>query len=499
VTKYVLAIDLGTSSIHCVLVDLLGQALATSRAPLKYYRPENGPSLAREFRPAEVMADTGRLVRETCRRAGIEPQQVAAVGVTSQGHGMVLLGKDGGELYAGPNIDLRAVFEGTALDEKAGPEIYGVTGHCPSLLMAPARLRWIGSHQPALLELAGSVVSLAGWLGYRLTGHAAAEPGLDGTLGLLDISTRQHALQLLETLSYPVHLLTPLFSAEAGLASLRPEIAEDWGLPRGLPVTIAGTDTQCGLLGMGLTKTGQVGAVLGWSGSVQMLASLPHLDVGQQRTWSNCYVIGDGYTVEANLGDVGHAYHWLTRTLAGGNLSYTAAEELAEQACPGGDGVFSFLGAGPLTAHIAGLRMGGIIMPTPLTFQESTPAQILRSYLESVAYSIKANLETVSEVTAGRVSRFCLAGGMARSGVLTSTLADLLQMPVHRARYTQVSAMGAAAAAWVSAGEYSCLVEAVAEQRPKFDVLHPTPARSGEYLDYYHRWTEMFHQLSLLN
>ena len=498
-TRYVLVIDLGTSSVHCVLVDRLGQSVATSRAPLKYYCPENGPALAREFHPSEVMEDTGRLVRETCRRADIGPQQVAAVGVTSQGQGMVLLGRDGRELFACPNIDLRAVFEGTALDQNLGPEIYGVTGHCPSLLMAPARLKWLQSHQHALLELADSAVSLAGWMGYRLTGYAAAEPGLDGTLGLVDLSTRQHALELLETLGYPVHLLTPLSSAGARLACLRPEIAEDWGLPGGLPVTIAGADSQCGLLGLGLTKTGQAGAVLGWSGSVQMLASLPHLDMGQQRTWSNCYPIGNGYTVEANLGEVGQSYHWLTRTLSGGKLTYSDADQLAEQASPGGDGVFSFLGAGPLSAHSAGLRMGGIIMPTPLTFQETTSAQILRSYLESVAYSIKANLETVSEVSASGVSRFYLAGGMARSDVLTYTLVNVLQMPLHRARGTQVSAMGAAAAAWVSAGEFSCLAEAVAEQHPKFDVLHPEPVRSAEYLDYHHRWTEMFHKLSPLD
>ena len=130
------------------------------------------------------------------------------------------------------------------------------------------------------------------------------------------------------------------------------------------------------------------------------------LDVEAKRTWSSCYSIDSMYTVEANLGDSGHAFDWLIRTVSGGKLSFQEVDGLAEQAAPGGDGVLAFLGPGAMSAPNAGLRMGGIFIPTPLTFQEPEPGQILRSYLESVAYSIKANLDNIFKVTGGRASSF---------------------------------------------------------------------------------------------
>ena len=495
-TRYVLSLDVGTSSAHALLIDNLGRSVAVSRSDLKYHRPEDGSDLAKEFHPGEVMDAIKSAVEKTLRQSRVSSQQISAVGITSQGQGAVLMGPENRELCCCPNIDLRAVFEGAALDDEAGPEIYTTTGHWPSLLLAPARLRWFQSHRPDLMESASSVVSVGGWLGYRLTGQIAAEAGLDCTLGLIDLSTRHHALPLLNKLKFPVELLPPVLGSGERLGCLRPALAEEWGLPAGLPVTLAGADTQCGLLGLGVTTPGQSGAVLGWSGSVHSVMPDPMLDLKTRRTWSSCYSVDSMYTVEANLGDCGHAFDWLARTLSGGTFSFEEADRLAEQAAPGGDGVLAFLGPGPLSAPNAGLRMGGIIMPTPLTFQEPSPGQILRSYLESVAYSIKSNLDAISEVTGRRVSSMCLGGSMSKSDVLAATLANVIEIPVHRARDPQVSAKGAAAAAWVSVGESSCLEEAVGEQQPDFDLFLPEPLQTAEYLDHYHRWLETFHSLT---
>ena len=85
---------------------------------------------------------------------------------------------------------------------------------------------------------------------------------------------------------------------------------------------------------------------------------------------------------------------------------------------------------------------------------------------------------------------------MSKSDVVTGALADVLEIPVFRSRDSQVSAMGAAAATWVSAGEAASLEEGVTMQEPDFDEFLPEPLRSAEYLDHYHRWLDMFHTLT---
>ncbi len=493
--KYVLGLDFGTSTLHCLLQDGLGRVAAQAEAPLEYFCPEGGPPLAREFHAERVWDTAGRLVRQVCKTVNAAGGQVSAIGVTSQGQGTVLLDKCGRELYCGPNIDLRAVFEGAALDEEAGGEIYRETGHFPSMLMVPARLRWLQSYQPGAVEAASKVLSIAGWLAWRMTGQPVGAAGLDCGLGISGLGGHENITALLQRLGFPVELAPPQIAAGVPFAGLTPEVGEDWGLVAGTPVTLADSDNLSGLMGMGLAAPGETGVLLGWSGSVQVLTKSARLDAGLQRTWVDPYPAGGLHTVQANLGDVGRGYSWLLRIIGGG-LAYAAAEDLARQSPPGSDGVVSLLGPGPITAPSAGLRLGGIIFPTPLTFQEADAGQIIRSYLESVAYSAKANLETASAVAGYAASRVYMGGALGRSDVLAETLGSLLEVQVHRSVHSQVSSLGACAAAWVAAGRYGDMREALESQPRAFDVFTPDAGRSVEYRQHYRRWFDIYEQVS---
>ena len=72
----------------------------------------------------------------------------------------------------------------------------------------------------------------------------------------------------------------------------------------------------------------------------------------------------------------------------------------------------------------------------------------------------------------------------------------MLGIPVHRSLQPQVSALGAASAAWVSAGKYSCIEEAVSQQTREFKELLPEPGPSAEYQQYYQEWLELYRRLS---
>jgi len=247
-----------------------------------------------------------------------------------------------------------------------------------------------------------------------------------------------------------------------------------------------------------MEKEGQVGAVLGWSGSIQVITRGPKLDLDGQRTWVGCYPVGGLHTAESNLGDVGNAYRWLVQTIGGGRFSYQDADQLASRTQVGCDGVSVFLGPGPLSAPQAGLRTGGIIFPTPLSFQETNPGQIFRGYLESLSFSVKSNLATLSEVTGHTARHLYLGGSLSQSHVLAATLADVLAVPVQRSRQPRISALGAAAAAWVLAGRFSSIREALAALAgcSDFEVYQPDPGRSAQYQDHYGDWHRLYNQVS---
>ena len=182
-----MALDVGTSSVKCLIVDTEGCCTAAVSKRWASFKPAGAPDTAREFNPKRLLSLVRRAVGEALGRAGLVAEDVASVGITSQRQGVIALDETGKEVYAGPNMDLRAVFEGSAMDETHGDVIYGTTGHLPSFFFTPAKLKWLRSHSPRRYNRIQSVLPLADWVAYRLTGNLACEPSLAGEAGLLDI------------------------------------------------------------------------------------------------------------------------------------------------------------------------------------------------------------------------------------------------------------------------------------------------------------------------
>ena len=280
--SYVLALDVGTSHLHGLLADGLGAPLASASSPLAYFTPLDCPPMAREFQPGAVMDSLGRLAREVLGHHGVSGREVGAVGITGQRQGMVFLDGSGREVYCSPNLDLRALFQGAALEEQMGRELYNATGHLPCMLLAPARLAWLRDHRPEDFRRTRTALTVPCWVAHRLTGAYLAQEALEAECGVLDVTTGRRDPGFLERLGVPSQMLPPVCGEEGATAPLAREVATQWGLREGIPVVVAGPDTQCGLLGMGLTMEGETGAVLGWSGAVQTLTAEPCLDPGMR-------------------------------------------------------------------------------------------------------------------------------------------------------------------------------------------------------------------------
>ena len=493
--KYLLALDLGTSSVHCLITDSFANPVATASSPMRYFTPEGCPALAKEFDPESTLAGAYEAVASVLKSSDIHPDDIAGVGITGQRQGMVFLDDGGSELYCGPNVDLRAVFEGSAIDEEFGAELYEATGHHPSMLFAAARLRWFRANRPYIYGRIATALTVPAWLSYRLTGSRAAEPSLEAEAGLLDINTKQRNRGLLGVLGVSESLLPYSVAKGDPAGFLSRHIADTWGLRSETPVYLAGPDTQCGLVGMGIVADGQAGAVLGWSGALQVPTSLPCFDE-KMRTWAGCYPLDATWVVEANLGASGNAYRWLKDTLLGHSTSFGAAERLAAQAPAASEGVMAFLGTGPVSAFKMALRMGGLLFPTPLDFQETSPGQLLRAALENIAYGVKANLGVLEEVTGHRVERLSIGGGMGASLVLTATLANVLGFPVKCSVTPQVSAMGAALVAGASIAGSSSSNGLFDAGQPGFRETEPeSPSEVAYQQECYQRWLETYRRL----
>ena len=466
----------------------------------RYLDAEDLSPLAREFDPQPLWADFCRLIRGSLRDAGPSPGDVAVVTATSQRQGVVFLDGEGREVYAGPNLDLRAVFEGGAIDEQMRGRVYETTGHTPSFMLAPAKLRWFQLNRPDAYGRIATVLTLADWLVWRLSGNLVSEPTLAGEAGLLDIRRRQWCTGLLEELGLVLdngHV--PLMNAGSVAGCVSEEASRETGLPQGTPVAVSGADTQCGLLGMGVMRERQVGIVAGWSALLQMLSTRPVL-APSVKTWAGCFLTPDTWVLESTSGDTGNSYRWLVDTIGGSSQdAFSEMDKQADAVPAGSEAVMSFLGPSRMDMSRLGLRTGGFLFPVPMTFSDIGRGHLARAALESIAYAVNANLEQAESVGGGVATDIALGGGMIRTSTWVKVLVDVIGRPIMVSLDPHVSAVGAFLCASTAIGEFGSLEEAAGSISGKLRTVEPDPLLSSEYRDHYRKWVELGKQLEGLS
>ena len=487
--RYLLAIDLGSSRVRCLIVDERGKPLGLATAEWRPLAPQELAPLGREISPDATWSLLCRLIKRALRSARLRGSQVTAVAATSQREGVVFLDGDGSELYAGPNTDLRAFMEGQVIDEAHRAEVYRITGHLPSFLFTPAKLHWFKSHRPDLFDRIRWVLSLDAWIAYKLSGELTVERSAAAEIGLLDVERGEWATAMLARQGLPTRLLPTLAEAGQPLGRVTGAAAAATGLSSETLVVVAGPDTQCGLLGMGIVRQGEVGIVAGWSAPVQMVLGRLCLD-SSLRTWSGLHLLPAQWVLESSATEAGGAYRWMASTLAvnGAIDVHPYIDRLAARAPVGSNSVLAFLGPRAANMGEVGPRWGGLLFPLLSGPGPVQRGELFRAALENLAFAIKSNLAQLDEVSGLRAQRISFGGGMAQSRTLTRILADTIGREIHLSRSAEVPGLGAAMCAATGIGAYPRLEEAAAGMSGPARSVQPDPLRSLEYRDHYQRW-----------
>ena len=311
-----LAFDFGTSHLRVAIGEATGPPVAVTSRPVHYYRPPGGPDTALEFDAGRAWRLAVEAANEAIQESKVPAASIKGIGVTSQRHGLVLLDGEGNELYAGPNKDQRAAFQGGVIDELVGGDLWDLTGHGPGLLTWWARLLWMKEEAPRLFERMRWACGIADWMAFRLTGELTIDSTLAVDSGVSVLTTGQPAGGIAEKLGIDVSIFPPAGVSGSAVGKLSGVAANKLGLPAGVPVVNAGPDTQVALAGMGVSAPGQAGIATGWSTPVQLVTDRPALD-SSRTLWTGRHVIDDRWVVEGNSGVMGGAYDWLISTLGG--------------------------------------------------------------------------------------------------------------------------------------------------------------------------------------
>ncbi|MDI7246773.1 MAG: FGGY-family carbohydrate kinase [Bacillota bacterium] len=509
--RTILVLDLGGSGIRALAVGDDGRVVVSDKKGFNLVYPSSASPGGVEF--ADDVWDTAVSVLRSVAIMLPRESRVEAITCTSMREGFFLLDSEGQTVYAGPNIDRRAVKECEEFAECRGEELFRLTGQpvFPPVgsIHAPFRLMWLARHEPARLRRARLFLMIADWLAFQLTGVPACEMALATSSGLVNIRSLEWSWDLLGDFGLS-HIEFPrLIHASARIGGLRGELADLVGLPEGIPVVAAGPDTQCALLGCKGVRPGDTAIVAGTTAPIQrVVASLrptATTDTGATTDiWTSSHVVPGMWVYESNAGHAGFVYQWfagVVRDIVGSfGMAvpipmadiYARADEWARDAPPGAGGLRADMGPRVMDIHCALSAAEGALVGIHDTGpRATTKGHLVRALMENIAFSFAGNVEQLDKAYGSRSQEVWLTGGLARSEAICQMVADVLGLPVRVPLEVESAAVGAALCAMVGGRVFSSWEEAADTVIRPSKTLYPDPERLQQYRQLFANWISL--------
>ncbi|WP_413217793.1 xylulokinase (plasmid) [Thermus oshimai] len=435
-----LGVDLGTSSVKVLALTLEPVPRVAGRGRATYAIQSPQPGWAEQDPKA-----WWRALRRALHQAlsGGISQRVAAIGLSGQMHGVVLVDQAGALLY--PAViwaDGRGASLLSAFRRKVPPPLWPRLGSPPAPGLAALTLLWFRRHRPELLRKAAWALTPKDWLRLALTGEAGTEPSDASATLLFSVPERVWDLEVIDRLGLEPTLLPPLQRSDGLAGSLTSAAARYLGLPPGLPVIAGAADQAAAALGNGILREGQAQLMLGSGGQALSVRERPESDP-TLKTHLFCHCLpGRWYRLGAVL-NVGLAWSWLAQALG---TTLEGFSRLARKAQAGAQGVvfYPYL-LGERTPYMnPNLNAGWRSLRA-----YHTRAHLARAGLEGIAFSLREAVEAL-DLTEGTPLR--LAGGGIRDSFWLQILADVLGRPLFPGLDPDASAWGAALLAALGVG-----------------------------------------------
>ncbi len=446
--RHVAAIDQGTTSSRCLIVDDAGALVASAQAEHRQITPRPGWV---EHDPLEIWAAVERTAAEALANAGLAPADLAAVGITNQRETTLVWDADTGEPLANAIVwqDTRTDALCRDLGGEAGADRFRAqTGLPLATYFSGPKLRWLLDSVPGARARAargalkfGTVDS---WLIWNLTGAHATDPTNASRTLLMNLATLDWDDELLAAIDIPRAML-PAIVPSVGV------IGEARGVLAGAPVAAVLGDQQAALFGQACFAPGEGKCTFGTGAFLLVNTGARPIASKSGLLTTIAAKIGDGpatYALEGSVAVAGSLVQWL-RDRLGVIASAAEIEGLAASVPDSGGCVFVPAFSGLFAPWWRDDARGVICGLTGYVGK----AHLARAALDAVAWQTGDVVDAmIADMGGAGLAELKVDGGMTVNGLLMQTLADVLGRTVRRPAHTESTALGAAAAAGLAVG-----------------------------------------------
>ncbi len=484
--KYFLGIDVSTTGSKALLIDSSGAVAATASAPHSLQTPK---PLWSEQNPEEWWTASCAAIRQALSAAGVSGEAVAAVGLTGQMHGLVLLDADGKVLR--PAIlwnDQRTATQCDEIRSRLGKDrLIQITGNDALTGFTAPKILWVQQNEPAVYAKARHILLPKDYLRYRLTGAYAMDKADGSGTILFDLKKRNWSGEMLSALGIPAEWLPPTFEGPDFTGKITASAAAETGLTAGTPVAAGGGDQAAQAVGVGAVEPGIIALTLGTSGVV--FATTPSALIEPEgRLHAFCHAVPGMWHFMGVMLSAAGSLQWYRDTIAP-ELDFDALLKEAESVPAGSEGlIFLPYLSGERTPHPDPLARGAWI---GLTLRH-TRGHLTRAVLEGVAYGLKDGFGLIRGAGLGEVRQVRVSGGGAKSALWRQILASVLEAELVTVNTTEGAAYGAALLAGVGAGAWPDVPSACKAAVRVTGSTRPDPAQTAVYRGQYAVYRDLY-------
>ncbi|HTG87014.1 MAG TPA: xylulokinase [Pyrinomonadaceae bacterium] len=483
-TTKLLGIDVSTTGVKALVIDRDGAISDSFTSPLHLSNPQ---PLWSEQKPNDWWQAAVNSIQHVVREnAGGD---IAAIGLTGQMHGLVLLDEAGEVLR--PSIlwnDQRCAAECDEIRARLGKErLIQISGNDALTGFTAPKIVWVRNHEREVYDRARHVLLPKDYLRYKLTSEYAMDKADGSGTLLFDLQRRDWSNELLDALDIPAAWLPPTFEGPAITSRITAEAAQATGLSEGTPVVAGGGDQAAQAVGVGAIRPGVVALTLGTSGVVFAATETPLIEA-QGRLHAFCHAVPERWHLMGVMLSAAGSLQWYRDALYP-NVSFQELVNEAAEVAPGSDGLL-FLPylCGERTPHPDPLARGSWVGLTT----RHTRAHLTRAVLEGVAFGFKDMFSLMQDVGLGEIDEVRVSGGGAKSNLWRQILADVLGSELVTVNTTEGAAYGAALLAGVAAGVWPNVDRACAQTIRVSDRVTPSETNTARYAEMYRQYQSLY-------
>lgn len=443
--KYILALDQGTTSSRAIIFDKEQNIYGIEQKEFKQIYPKAGWV---EHDPMDIWASQYGVLQEVLAKTNIEPEQIAAIGITNQRETTIVWDKQTGEpIY-------NAIVKSDGFDKY----IKENTGLLIDAYFSATKVKWILDNVEGAREKADRGDLLFGtvdtWLLWKLTNgrvHVTDYTNASRTM-LFNIRELKWDKKILEKLNIPISMLPEVKSSSEiyGYVNL--------GGKDNIKVPIAGIagDQQAALFGQAAFNRGDAKNTYG-TGCFLLMNTGEELVESENGLLTTIAIGLNGkvnYALEGSVFMGGAIIQWLRDEM--GMLTDAQDSEYFANKVKNNGGIYvvpAFVGLGApywdmyARGSIFGLTRG------------SNKNHIIRAALESIAYQVKDLINAMEEDAGCKINTLKVDGGASKNKLLMQFQADITNIEVCKPIMTETTALGAAYLAGLAVGYFSNLEE----------------------------------------